>query len=74
MWVNAQADARGLAVRDGPKTKLTPNRSRNIAAPATHFNSGGTMDTDQIVFFIVVSAVIVALIWGLAGKPVRGKS
>lgn len=31
------------------------------------------MDTDQIVFFIVVSAVIVALIWVLAGKPVRGK-
>lgn len=31
------------------------------------------MDTDQVVFFLVVSAVIVALIWGLAGKPVRGK-
>lgn len=31
------------------------------------------MDTDQIVFFIVVSAVIVALIYAAMGKPVRGK-
>lgn len=31
------------------------------------------MDTDQIIFFLVVSAVIVALIYVVAGKPVRGK-
>lgn len=32
MMVSAQADARGLAVRNGPKTKLTPNRIPEISA------------------------------------------
>ncbi len=31
------------------------------------------MDPDQLIFFLVVSATITALIYAAMGKPVRGK-